>query len=309
MWRLAWDPGLEVELVAAGAHGTTVLGAATTVMLRVGDDASTLADLTAALEKSLLADLADALPSLLRGVDTRAAADADVGHLMAALPALARSARYGDVRGTDTAGLAAVAGRMVSRVCAGLGRTVHALDPDAAAAVQELIDGVQDATALLDEDVRAEWLSTLEGLSDRSSVPPLIRGRLTRLMLDTSRLPDHEVALRLGRALSPGTPTADAAGYVEGFLAGGGLLLVHDERLLALVDAWLAAIPADAFVEVLPLLRRTFGTFASPERRSIGTRARALGDPAALVVADDNDLDAELAASVLPVVAQLLGAS
>jgi hypothetical protein len=76
-----------------------------------------------------------------------------------------------------------------------------------------------------------------------------------------------------------------------------------------LVDAWLAAIPADAFVEVLPLLRRTFGTFASPERRSIGTRARALGDPAALVVADDNDLDAELAASVLPVVAQLLGVS
>ncbi|GAB2678410.1 DUF5682 family protein [Kribbella swartbergensis] len=307
MWRLAWDPGLEVELVAAGAHGTTVLGAATTVMLRVADESSTLAEVTAALEKSLLADLADALPDLLRAVDTRAAADADVGHLMAALPALARSSRYGDVRGTDTAGLAAVAGRMVSRVCAGLGRTVHGLDPDAAAAVQELIDGVQDATALLNEDVRSEWLATLEGLSDRSSVPPLIRGRLTRLMLDTSRLPDHEVALRLGRALSPGTPTADAAGYVEGFLAGGGLLLVHDERLLALVDAWLAAIPDDAFVEVLPLLRRTFGTFASPERRSIGTRARALGDPAAVVVADDNDLDTELAASVLPVVARLLG--
>ncbi|TCO16523.1 hypothetical protein EV652_12016 [Kribbella steppae] len=309
MWRLAWDPGLEVELVAAGAHGTTVLGAATTVMLRVADESSTLADVTAALEKSLLADLADALPELLRGVDTRAAKDADVGHLMAALPALARSSRYGDVRGTDTAGLASVAGRMVSRVCAGLGRTVHGLDPDAAAAVLELIDGVQDATALLDEDVRAEWLATLEGLSDRSSVPPLIRGRLTRLMLDTSRLPDHEVALRLGRALSPGTTTADAAGYVEGFLAGGGLLLVHDERLLALVDAWLAAVPDDAFVEVLPLLRRTFGTFASPERRSIGTRARALGDPASVIVADDSDLDAELAASVLPVVAQLLGVS
>ena len=307
MWRLTWDPGLEVELVAAGAHGTTVLGAATTVMLRAAGESSTLADVTAALEKSLLADLADALPALLQGVDTRAAADADVGHLMAALPALARSSRYGDVRGTDTAGLAAVAGRMVSRICAGLGRTVHGLDPDAATAVQELIDGVQDATVLLAEDVRSEWLNTLEGLSDRASVPPLIRGRLTRLMLDTSRLPDHEVALRLGRALSPGTPTADAAGYVEGFLAGGGLLLVHDERLLALVDAWLGAIPDDAFLEVLPLLRRTFGTFAAPERRSIGTRARALGDPSSSVVADDNDLDSELAASVLPVVAQLLG--
>ncbi|HEY9338715.1 MAG TPA: DUF5682 family protein, partial [Kribbella sp.] len=119
MWRLAWDPGLEVELVAAGAHGTTVLGAATSVMLKDADS-PTLADVTAALEKSLLADLAEALPPLLRGIDTRAAADADVGHLMAALPALARASRYGDVRGTDTAGLASVAGRMVSRVCAGL---------------------------------------------------------------------------------------------------------------------------------------------------------------------------------------------
>lgn len=162
---------------------------------------------------------------------------------------------------------------------------------------------------LLAKDVQQEWLNTLEGLSDRASVPPLIRGRLTRLMLDTSRSPDHEVALRLGRALSPGTPTADAAGYVEGFLAGGGLLLVHDERLLALVDDWLGAIPDDAFVEVLPLLRRTFGTFAAPERRSIGARARVLADPSSLVVADDNDLDEELAATALPVVAQLLGVS
>ncbi|MEU8225799.1 DUF5682 family protein [Kribbella sp. NPDC048915] len=308
MWRLAWDPGLEVELVAAGAHGTTVLGAATSVMLKDADS-PTLADVTAALEKSLLADLPEALQPLLQGIDTRAAADADVGHLMAALPALARASRYGDVRGTDTAGLAAVAGRMVSRVCAGLARTVHGLDPEAAAAVQELIDGVQDATVLLAEDVRSEWLNTLQGLSDRVAVPPLIRGRLTRLMLDTSRLPDHEVALRLGRALSPGTPTADAAGYVEGFLAGGGLLLVHDERLLAMVDSWLAGIPDDAFVEVLPLLRRTFGTFAAPERRSIGARARVLSDPTAAVVADDDDLDAELAATALPVVAQLLGGS
>ncbi len=112
----------------------------------------------------------------------------------------------------------------------------------------------------------------------------------------------------MGRALSPGTPTADAAGYVEGFLAGGGLLLVHDERLLALVDSWLAAIPDEAFLEVLPLLRRTFGTFASPERRSIGdSRPRARRSRPPCVVADDNDLDTELAASVLPVVAQLLG--
>jgi hypothetical protein len=34
-----------------------------------------------------------------------------------------------------------------------------------------------------------------------------------------------------------------------------------------------------------------------------------LADPASAVVADDNDLDAELAATALPVVARLLGVS
>jgi hypothetical protein len=306
-WTLSWDPGLEVDLVAAGAHGTTVLGAATTVMLGVADDSSTLAEVTAALERSLLADLAEALPSLLKGVDTRAAKDADVGHLMAALPALARSARYGDVRGSDTAGLGSVASRMVARVCAGLSRTVHGLDAEAAAKVLELIGGVQDATILLDRSVRDEWLETLQGLSDRPSVPPLITGRLSRLMLDTERLDTAEVALRLGRALTPGTETADAAGYIEGFLAGGGLLLVHDERLLELVDTWLTGIRDDAFLEVLPLLRRTFGTFASPERRSIGDRARVLRDPSARAAVVDTELDVDLAAAALPVVARLLG--
>jgi hypothetical protein len=174
--------------------------------------------------------------------------------------------------------------------------------------VLELIDGVQDATALLPAEVRGEWLATLEGLSDRSSVPPLIAGRLTRLMLDTSRVEAREVGLRLGRVLTPGTPTGDAAGYIEGFLAGGGLLLIHDEHLLALVDSWLSGIRDEDFVEVLPLLRRTFGTFAPPERRSIGSRAAVLGPAGRVrVVAEDNDLDEELGASVLPVVARLLG--
>jgi hypothetical protein len=44
----------------------------------------------------------------------------------------------------------------------------------------------------------------------------------------------------MGPALSPGTPPAEAAAWIEGLVGGGpggGLLLVHDERLLGLVDA------------------------------------------------------------------------
>ena len=43
------------------------------------------------------------MPSVLAGVRDRAALEGDVARLMAALPALVRAARYGDVRGTDPA--------------------------------------------------------------------------------------------------------------------------------------------------------------------------------------------------------------
>ena len=81
---------------------------------------------------------------------------------------------------------------------------------------------------------------------------------------------------------------------------------MHDDRLLRLVDRWLAAVAAEQFDEVLPLLRRTFGAFADPERRAIGERAAALTGavPAARVV---EGLDEKRAELVVPVFARLLG--
>ena len=308
LWSLRWDPGLEVDLIAAGVHGTTVLAAATGRTLALASEATTLAEVTRAVERALLADLPAAMPDLLAGVDTLSARDTDVQHLMAALPALARSARYGDVRGGDTAGLEQVATRIAERVCAGLDRAVRYLDLDAAAEMLRLIDGVQEATSLLGETIREQWLTALRTLSDKRGVPYLVAGRLTRLLLDSERLDSADVALRLGRALTPGTLTEDAALYIEGFLAGGGLLLIHDERLLRLVDDWLAGIHEDAFGQVLPLLRRTFGTFAAPERRSIGERARSLHTATGRkTVAAETDLDTERSVAALDVVSVLLG--
>ena len=99
---------------------------------------------------------------------------------------------------------------------------------------------------------------------------------------------------------------ARGAAYVEGFFAGGALLLVHDDRLLQVMDQWLAAIPVDTFTEVLPLLRRTFGAFAAPERRAIGERAKNLSLDGGFVRVVE-DVDVARAEAALPVIAQLLG--
>jgi hypothetical protein len=305
-WDLQWHPEFEVELVAAGVHGTTVPTAAATRVRAAVADEPALADITAAVEQCLLADLPDALPDALAALDARAAGDADVAHLMAAFPALARATRYGDVRDTDTGALRAVADRVLARICAGLPPAAHGIDDDEAARLSRLVDGVHGAAGLLDDPAGERWLVALGRLLERPALPPLLAGRLARLLADADRLDPGEVERRLARALSAGTAPARAAAYVEGFFAGGALLLAHDDRLLRVIDTWLAGVPAELFSEVLPLLRRTFGAFADPEKRAIGQRAAAL-TAAAPVAGAFEEIDQERAELVVPVLATLLG--
>ncbi|WP_438271136.1 DUF5682 family protein [Streptomyces antibioticus] len=372
-WRLRWEPELSVRVAEAGVWGTTVRAAANSKAEEDAVAARGLAEVTALAENCLLAGLSRALPAVMRVLADRAALDTDVGHLAQALPALVRSLRYGDVRGTDTRALTEVAAGLAERVFVGLPPACAALDGEAAEEMRRHVDAVHGAVGLLEETgvdgnpgagpegagggadggvrvprggeggaaadgsavggggaardvvgraardtagLRARWRAVLRLLAGRDRVPGLIRGRAVRLSLDDGDLDPVEAARLMGLALSPGTPPGDAAAWIEGFVggAGGGLLLVHDERLLALVDGWLTGVPAEAFTDVLPLLRRTFSAYEEGVRRTLGElvrrgpgeRAGAIGTgPGALGFADG--LDGERADAVLPVVRLLLG--
>ncbi|PSK90231.1 hypothetical protein CLV63_12360 [Murinocardiopsis flavida] len=304
-WSLCWEPGLDITLIEASAWGTTVDGAATA---RAADRAAhaPLPGLTALTEQCLLAELHDAVPAVLDRVAARAAEGADIAHLMAALPPLARSSRYGSVRRLDSDALRRVAVELLRRVCAGLAPAVGALGDDAAAAMVAAVDGVHTAAVQLGGAAEAEWLDTLERLAERGSVPGKLAGRVHRLLRDTGRLSAPTLALRLSRATSAAVPPGRSAAWIEGFLSGSGLLLVHDTDLLTLIDRWLSGLAPQAFTDVLPLLRRSFGAFPQPERRAIGEQAARLGDGAA-PERPAEPIDAERAAPALAAAAALLG--
>ncbi|MEH0472380.1 DUF5682 family protein [Streptomyces sp. B21-097] len=318
-WRLRWEPELAVRVAEAGVWGTTVLAAATAKAETDAVAAGGLAQVTALAEHCLLAALPDALPTVMRVLADRAALDTDVGHLAQALPALARSLRYGDVRGTDTGALAEVAAGLAERIFVGLPPACVSLDADAADRMRRHVDAVHGAVGMLDRHagLPARWRAVLRVLSGRDSVPGVVRGRAVRLLLDEGELDPGEAARLMGLALSPGTPPGDAAAWIEGFVGGGyggGLLLVHDERLLALVDGWLTTVPAEAFTDVLPLLRRTFSAYEPGVRRTLGELVRrGLGKRGSVPGAQAGTpgfatgLDGRRADAVLPVVRLLLG--
>lgn len=275
-WTLTWQPELVVAVIEASLWGTTVAAAATARLL---DRTDSLASVTAGVEAALQADLPDALPGLLAALDVRAAADTDVAHLLDAFPALVRARRYGDVRATDTQRLTGVTDALLARICAGLPTVAGGLAPEAATALVDRIDAVQSVLPLLaDPAAHQRWTTTLAALADRADVGGLLGGRLVRLLTDAGAWDADEAARRLAYTLSRGgSGPADQAAWVEGFLAGGALLLIHDDRVLGLVDEWVRQLDGEDFLVVLPLLRRTFGAFEPPERSNIAARTRRLG--------------------------------
>ncbi|HKQ75742.1 MAG TPA: DUF5682 family protein [Blastocatellia bacterium] len=312
IWRLRWQPEFVVALIEAGVWGNTIFEAATAYARDAADRAKELPTLTDLLDRSLLADLPGAVSHAMSRLQAEAAVASDIAHLMDALPPLANVQRYGNVRGTDAGMVGGIVAGLIARVCIGLPGACASLNDEAAAAMFERIVSVNAAIGLLqDEERLAAWRGVMTLLADQRGLHGLVAGRCCRLLVDAGVFAADEAARRLSLALSTANEPAQAAAWIEGFLKESGLLLLHDETLWATLDEWVTGLPGDSFTALAPLLRRTFSTFTSPERRQIGERARrgmtslnraSIGDQARA-----EDFDKTRAEAVLPLVAQLLG--
>ncbi len=305
-WQARWRPEFSVAVVEASVWGTTIAEAASNRVRSISTKGD-LVELTGTAERCLLADLPAALNELLTALSAKAALDADVVHLMDAVPALARAQRYGDVRKTDTTALQQVNEVLVRRICAGLSRAVAGLDEDSASLMRRRIDAVSTAVGLLRLDAYGSgllvlWHDTLAGIIDRTDVNGQLVGRMVRLLRDAERL--NDVAVRLARALSSGAEPAAKAAWVDGFFADGAVMLIHDHDLRELLDSWVRGLGEREFAELLPLMRRTFGTFSAAERRAIADHIGAVEKDNGQTAAD---VDEERAAHAVATVWRILG--
>ncbi|MEO1621213.1 MAG: DUF5682 family protein, partial [Cyanobacteria bacterium J06632_3] len=223
------------------------------------------------LDRLLLADLPTVVPHLMQRLQALAALDSDVTHLMAALPSLVNILRYRDVRQTDASAVSHVVNGMVTRVCIGLPGACASLNDEAAQAMVEAISRTHSAIKRLRQPAQGEaWSHTLVQLCNRETLHGLVAGYGCRLLLDEGSFSSTEAARRLNLALSLSVEPTHAAAWVEGFLRGSGLLLLHDDSIWQVLDSWLSELPDQSFTVLLPLLRRTFSNFSMPERRQMG---------------------------------------
>ncbi len=302
-WLLRWKPEFAVRLVEVAVWGNTVELAASAYVQHEAEHAPHLPALTALLGDALLADLPSAVAALTRALENKAALTSDVAHLMAALPPLVQVLRYGNVRKTDASQVAQVVGGLAPRLCIGLPGACSSLDDDAADAMFGRIMQTHSALQVLaDERYNAMWREARRALLERPNIHALVTGRAARLLFDTGDMSSEAAARRVSLALSRASEPPDAAAWIEGFLRDSGAVLLHDESLWRVLDGWLQSLGEETFVQLVPLLRRTFATFSAPERRQMGVRVkgRASSTPG-------EPLDEARARAVMPTVRRLLG--
>ena len=306
LWTLEWEPEMALAVIEAGRWGNTVLAAAAARATARAAEATSLEAVSTLLEHALRADLGPAIPALVARLETIGADTRDVTHLLAALPPLAQVLRYGNVRRTDTTQVAQVVHQLVPRLCIGLPAACAGLDYEAAKALLTRLEATHQAIRLLQDDAHeADWYAALAAVRRNAATNGLLAGAAARLLFDAQQTDSDATATALGLALAPAQPTDYATAWIEGFLRGSGLLLIHHRELFDLLDHWLSELNEETFREIVPLLRRAFTDFSLPERRQILEIAST--DAAAPAARESEDFDWERGARVLLGLRELLG--
>lgn len=274
-WRLSWKPEYEVDIIVASRYGHSIESAASALCKEKAQNATHLAELTHLMDKVLLANLPEAVKIVTHELEERSVASADPIELLNALPALANIYRYGNVRQTDVGQVTHLFDSILQRAVIALPLAVANINLDAAESVrQTLLDADRAITLRGADEQTTAWRQALKLVANAQSSAALLRGTCCRLLLDSNTIDMEEANSQLSLNLSVGADAQGAAQWLDGFLNRNATILLHNDHLWSLIDAWLSSLQNEHFIAVLPLVRRTFSEFEAADRRDLSLKAK-----------------------------------
>ncbi|MEL6866258.1 MAG: DUF5682 family protein [Bacteroidota bacterium] len=306
-WQLKWQPEFALQIIEAGMWGNTVYDAAVHYVADQARQQQSLPELTQLVGLSLKADLKEAIEVLMQAVQDLSARTKDIQHLMGALSPLVDALRYGDIRQLDTQSLAQIIDQLIPRICIGLPAACSGVEEEAARILfGQLMDTHHAIHRLNVESHLQQWHQTLVRMIQMPKVQGILKGVGTHILFDKKIISIDQTVTYMRYALSRGQEATEAAYWIEGFLYGSGLLLIHNPPLWNIIDEWIDDLPFPIFKDLLPLLRRTFSEFSEPEKQKMMDLARR-GPISEEERQEDQDLVQERAERVLPTIQLLLG--
>jgi hypothetical protein len=266
-WMIEWQPEFALTVIELATWGNTVLEATVQYVQHQLAQEEQLKILVEWLHDILNANLPELTDDLLSVIQTRATLTHDTVLLMHSLPSLIHILRYGNVRKTSTDIVKAVVYSLVPRIAIALPDLCTNIQDDDARELFSLITHNQQSISLLNEpDLMDFWRDALQKLTTNPTTNPLLSGAACRWLYNAGVFDAPTTSQQMSFFLSKGQKPADSAIWIEGFLHGSGLVLIHHHELWQLLHEWLTDLSEESFIENLPLLRRAFSQFSASER-------------------------------------------
>ena len=302
-WRLKWRPDYAIRIIQASMYGNTVEQAVDGYAQWYAGTKEDLASLLGLLDRLLKADLPDTVAAIIPKIESVAAQAKDVLQLASAVPALVNIIRYGSTQAQDRSAVEALLDSILPRIFIGLPAICRHLEEDPAQTIFQHILAIQSNLGLVNRPIYThDWQNCLWQICGTPDVHPLLLGACHRVLFDTTYLSVEDTARALSLALSSTEEPSVKAMWLEGFLHGSALLIIHQPALWNIINAWVRQLPEAQLYESLPLLRRTFSKFSRSERELLLQLAK--GAPQQSVIAEE-DLDEDRLDILLPFMEQL----
>jgi hypothetical protein len=269
VWSYAWSPLVEAALIEAAGDGDTVERACIARLRQrmegeAGRDSIVVCrSVTAAARAGLHGVLGELLPATSAAI----ADDPDLVRVSAALGELSLLWRARAVLGLtghpDIARTLASCFRRACYLAAEIAGTAAERARDMAGALVAIRDVVragpeaaEHAVELLDRDLFDAAVDRLAAEADR--MPPVLSGAVMALAVQAGRRPPAWLAAEVAGALGGPMDPEHRVGPLQGVLLVAPELLRRLDGLVARLDELMAGLPEDAFVALLPHLRRAF---------------------------------------------------
>lgn len=269
-WTLQWKHIYGMRLLEAGLWGLTLSEASHAFTIHLSQETERMAEIADRIHRCLNAELPQTASDLANMLHQRFAEQQDIQDLMQTLTSLISAYQYDDDNWLGDASLITLIERLITRIRIGLHAMMERVSDEQAQTLPgQIRQYIQDLRSLnKDDDLNALYTLLMDAiLQDKGH--PFVLGAMTRLVYEDGRMDRSSFLVRLQDHLRHHEDILSASHWCSGLLSGSEALLVHLTDLWHMIDQWIHQLDETAFIEVLPVFRKSVSAYSAGAKRQI----------------------------------------
>jgi len=246
-WSTQWTPATEVALVEKIVHGQTIAQVCETKLRKALTEAKSVG----------------VASQILMMVEHASASGDDLYELAVATQNVAALLAYGTTRAIEEDQLRNLLLRLFHRAASAIPRLGRTDDEGTVRPCTALKILYEVSTTHAKGD--RMLLEALHWSSKTSALNPGVSGLATSLLYLGKAISEADLENRVRVRVGGGALPMDGAQFLEGLLSINRSTLVKSRAIVAFLDGLVTSTPVEAFRDILPVFRRTFGELSRAE--------------------------------------------